>query len=133
MIPKKSSEIINLTAEELNCSESKVDAVVSFYYKNLRKELSSLSEILINVPALGYFQIKPSRVKDSISKIKKELEEFKTDSFNQHVKKNHLEEKLLLLNNINVKIDDFLNKKKEIRNEQAKYYLEKQKTNNGRN
>ena len=69
MIPKKSSEIIKVTAEELNCSESKVDAIVTFYYKNLRKELSSLPELIINVPALGYFQLKIARVKSKIKKI----------------------------------------------------------------
>jgi vacuolar-type H+-ATPase subunit I/STV1 len=133
MIPKKSSEIIKVTAEELNCSESKVDAIVTFYYKNLRKELSSLPELIINVPALGYFQLKIARVKSKIKKIEEELGEFKVSSFKDHTRKSQLEDKLKLLKNASDKADEFLAKKKQVRNEQAKYYLEKQKTDNGGN
>jgi hypothetical protein len=133
MIPKKSSEIIKNTAEELNESESKVDAIVTFYYKNLRKQLSEMPELIINVPSLGYFQLKIARVKSKIKKIEEELSEFEISSFKEHTRKSQLENKLNILKNASLKADEFLAKKKQVRNEQAKYYLEKQKADNGGN
>jgi nucleoid DNA-binding protein len=133
MYPKKSSEIIRQTAEEMNLSESKVDAVVSFYYKNLRKELSSLNHVKVNVPNLGYFEVKPTKVKAAIKGVKKKLEELKDPTFINHYNKIRLEEKLKTLENIQLKINDYLEERKKVRDEQVKYYMEKQKTNNGGN
>ena len=59
--------------------------------------------------------------------------EFKVSSFKDHTRKSQLEDKLKLLKNASDKADEFLAKKKQVRNEQAKYYLEKQKTDNGGN
>lgn len=133
MFPKKSSEIIRQTAEELNISESKTDAVVSFFYKKLRKELSSLSDTKINVPALGYFQIRVNKVNASLKVVKKRLEDNQDPTFTSHYNRVRLEEKLKVLQEIKVKIDKFLEDRKKVRDEQVKYYMEKQKANNGGN
>jgi nucleoid DNA-binding protein len=133
MYPKKASNIIKQTAEELDISQSKVDAVISFYYKELRKELSRIQDLRINVPTLGYFQIKSSKVPISIKNLEKKLENFETETFNEHHNRVRLEEKLEKLKRLNVKIEKFLSERKKVRNEQAKYYLEKQKTDNGGN
>lgn len=133
MYPKKPNLIIKQTAEELNISESKVDAVVSFYYKELRKELSLLRELKVNVPNLGYFQIRPSRVNKSIKKMQDQLKDLQDPTFINHYNKLRLESKLKTLIDIKAKIDVFLEERKKIRDEQVKYYMEKQKANNGGN
>lgn len=133
MYPKKSEHIIKQTAEELNISQSKVDAVISFYYKNLRKQLSAIEDTIINVPALGYFQIRSPKVKASIKVLENKLANFETESFNEHYNRVRLEGKLSKLKNINRKIQELLDEKKKVRDEQVKYYMEKQKANNGGN
>jgi len=133
MTPKKSHDIIRQTAEELNVSEDYVGDLVHFFYKELRSNLSSLSGLKIDCPGLGHFMIRQEKVQRSINFIYKKLEETGSDSFKEYQYRKNLEEKLEKLQNIQVKIKDFLEERKKFRDEQAKYYLEKQKANNGGN
>jgi nucleoid DNA-binding protein len=133
MIPKKPSEIIKATAEEMNISETKVDDIVSFFYKELRKNLSDLTELKIENPGLGYFIVRSLKVDNSIKDINRQLNNVDTKSFKGYHSKKTLEDKLKKLEDIKVKIDAFFEHKTKFRNEQAKYHLEKQKTNNGGN
>jgi len=131
MIPKKPNEIIKATAEEMNISETKVDDIVSFFYKELRKNLSDLTELKIENPGLGYFIIRSQKVDNSIKDINRQLDNVDTKSFKGYHSKKTLEDKLEKLENIKIKINAFFEHKKKFRDEQAKYYLEKQKANNG--
>lgn len=133
MIPKKPSEIIKATAEEMNISETKVDDIVSFFYKELRRNLSDLTDCKIENPGLGYFLIRQLKVDNSITDINRQLDNIDTKSFKGYHSKKTLEDKLKKLEDIKVKIDAFFEHKSKFRDEQAKYHLEKQKTNNGGN
>lgn len=129
MIPKKPSEIIKATAEEMNISETKVDDIVNFFYKELRRNLSDLTELKIENPGLGYFIVRSQKVDNSIKDINRQLDSVDTKSFKGYHSKKTLEDKLKKLEDIKVKIDEFFEYKTKFRNEQAKYHLEKQKTN----
>ena len=48
MIPKKPQTVIKQVSEELDLPESMVDEIVSFYYKEIRKNLSSLEKNIKN-------------------------------------------------------------------------------------
>jgi nucleoid DNA-binding protein len=133
MTPKKSHDIIRQTAEELNLPEHQVSDLVHFFYKELRLTLSNLKGLKIDCPGLGHFIIRQERVKRSIDFINKQLQEKSFDSFKEYQYKKNLEDKLEKLTNIQAKIKDFLEEKQKFRDEQAKYYLEKQKANNGGN
>lgn len=133
MIPKKPSEIIKATAEEMNISETKVDDIVSFFYKELRRNLSDLTDCKIENPGLGYFLIRQLKVDNSITDINRQLDNIDTKSFKGYHSKKTLEDKLKKLEDIKVKIDAFFEHKSKFRDEQAKYHLEKQKANNGGN
>lgn len=133
MIPKKPSEIIKTTAEEMNISETKVDDIINFFYKELRRNLSDLTDLKIENPGLGYFIIRKQKVDNSIEDINRQLNNIDTKSFKGYHSKKTLEDKLKKLENVKVKIDAFFKHKNKFRDEQAKYHLEKQKANNGGN
>lgn len=129
MVPKKATNLIKPVAEELDISEEMLDDMVLFYYSNLRKTLSGLTALKIDVPGLGHFLIRQKRVESSIKKINKTLESTDESSFTSYHYKKLQEEKLKLLLAIKDKIDEFLTERKQFRDEQDKYYLEKQKSN----
>jgi nucleoid DNA-binding protein len=129
MVPTKATNLIKPVADELDISEEMLDDMVTFYYNNLRKTLSGLKGLKIDVPGLGHFLIRQKRVEGGIAKINKTLESTDEDSFNSYHYKKLQEEKLKLLLSIKDKIDEFLIERKQFRDEQDKYYLEKQKTN----
>jgi nucleoid DNA-binding protein len=71
MVPKKPKEIINIVSEETDIPFSVIDDIVSFYYKEVRKNLTNLSDLKINIPGLGDFLIKTSGVRQSIKRFEK--------------------------------------------------------------
>jgi nucleoid DNA-binding protein len=129
MVPTKATNLIKPVADELDISEEMLDDMVTFYYSNLRKTLSGLTALKIDIPGLGHFLIRQKRVESGIAKINKTLESTDEGSFNSYHYKKLQEEKLKLLLSIKDKIDEFLIERKQFRDEQDKYYLEKQKSN----
>lgn len=66
MRPKKAKEFIDEVAQKTNLSKEVVDSVISFYYRELRQHLSSLSSNRVHVTNLGDFVIKHWKVDDKI-------------------------------------------------------------------
>ena len=62
MIPKKPALIVKQVAEDMDIPISTVDDIISFYYKEVRKTLSSLEHLRIDLPGLGNFVIKKKSV-----------------------------------------------------------------------
>jgi hypothetical protein len=132
MIPKKASSLYKEITEEFDISEDLVENLIEDYYKTLRKKMSSLSNLRINVDGLGHFVIKINKVKKAIPHYEKVLENHDTSTFGAYHNKKSVEEKLELLNQINLKADLELNKKKNFKNEKySKINLAKQKTDSG--
>lgn len=59
MRPVKRKELINKTAQQIELPPELVEDIVSFFYSNLHKRLSSGDHYAIQVPNLGIFVIKP--------------------------------------------------------------------------
>jgi hypothetical protein len=132
MIPKKASSLYKEITEEFDISEDLVENLIEDYYKTLRKKMSSLSNLRINVDGLGHFVIKINKVKKAIPHYEKVLENHDTSTFGAYHNKKSVEEKLELLNQINLKADLELNKKKNFKNEKySKINLAKQETDSG--
>lgn len=129
MVPIRATSLINPVAEELNISEEMLEDMVIFYYNNLRKTLSGLVDLKIDVPGLGHFLIRQNKVKSAINKTTLNLEGLDPGSFSSYHYKKLQEEKLKMLLSIKDKIDEFLIERKQFRDEQIKYHLEKEKTN----
>lgn len=120
MIPKKSSILYKPVAEELNISETLVEDLISFYYKEVRFHLSSLSHPRINVDGLGQFVAKSFFIEKTIPRLTNKLMIHDTSTFNAYFSKKQSELKLKSLIALKLKIDEEADKKtkfKKIKNE----------------
>jgi nucleoid DNA-binding protein len=132
MIPKKANSLYKEITKEFDISEDLVENLVELYYKTLRINLSNLSELRINVDGLGHFVIKMQKVKKTIPHYEKVLNNHDTSTFGAYHNKKSVEEKLELLNKINIKVDKELTKKQTFKNEKySQNNLAEQKANTG--
>ena len=69
--PKKAKEFIPSVAEELNLSEDVVKDVVDYYWRAVRKSLSSLDHSRIHLTNLGDFTIKHWKRDEKIEMLEK--------------------------------------------------------------
>ena len=133
MIPKKASSLYKEITKEFEVSEDLVETLVENYYKTLRKKLSSLSNLRINVDGLGHFVIKIQKVKKAIPHYEKVLKNHDTSTFGAYHNKKNVEDKLELLKEIHKKIENELLKRKTFKDEKySKINLAKPETDPGR-
>lgn len=66
MRPKKAKDFIPSVAEQLHLSEDVVKDVVDYYWRNIRKSLSSLDHSRIHLTNLGDFTIKHWKIDEKI-------------------------------------------------------------------
>ena len=117
MIPKKSNSLYREISEEFDISEDLVESLIENYYKTLRKKLSALSDLRINVDGLGHFVLKIKKVKHAIPYYEKVLKNHDTSTFGAYHNKKSVEEKLDLLNKIHEKAEKELIKRKKFKDE----------------
>jgi len=129
MIPKKPNELYKQVAEDLNISESLVDAFMTFYYKEIRKNLSELNHTQINLDGLGVMAVKPKTIDALINKYSNMVKTTDTNTISKYSYKKKLEDKIELLNQVKDKLgvqkelkEKFLKDKKD---EQSNRDLEK--------
>ena len=67
--PKKAKEFISDVAKTTEQSEELVEAIVRFYWQEIRKSLSSLKHQRVHVSNLGDFVIKHWKIDDKIKKL----------------------------------------------------------------
>jgi nucleoid DNA-binding protein len=129
MIPKKPNDLYKQVAEDLNISESLVDAFMTFYYKEIRKNLSELNHTQINLDGLGVMAVKPKTIDALINKYSNMVKTTDTNTISKYSYKKKLEDKIELLNQVKDKLgvqkelkEKFLKDKKD---EQSSRDLEK--------
>ena len=128
MIPKKPNSLYNEIIDEFECSEQLLDDLVHFYYKTLKKRMSSLTDLRLNVEGLGHFVLKMRKVKNTIPHYEKVLSNHDTSTFGAYHNKRSIEEKLEKLKYIDVRIQEELEKRQNFKNEKySKANLEKEK------
>ena len=115
MQPKKPHLIISQVAEELNLPQSLVDDLISFYYKEVRKNLSSLEHPKVNLPGLGDFIILKRSVDRLTYKYTNLSKEYNTDTFKNYHNLKIAESKLERLGHAAKNIEQFAEKKKAFR------------------
>ena len=113
MNPKKSSTLYKEVSEENNVEEVLVADLIDFYYKELRSQLSDLKYPRINVEGLGQFVIKEKLAEVYITKLTKMLPTHDVSTFRAYHNKKAMEEKLRLLNEVTVKIEQEKKRKEE--------------------
>lgn len=128
MIPKKPKEIIKVVSEELDLPQSTVDDIISFYYKEVRKTLSSLEHPKVNIKGLGDFIVMKSSVTRLLKKYNILSEQSRPDTFKNYHNLKLINSKLERLNKISKKITAYLESKKQFKDERFKANMEKPKT-----
>jgi nucleoid DNA-binding protein len=118
MNPKKPNKLYNDIAEELNISNSLVEDIMQFYYKEIRYNLINLKYTRLNAEGLGHFMIKPKVVKSSIQRLEKVVKNHDTSTYKAYHNKKAMEEKLQLLTEIEVEIDKEYQEKQNIKTKQ---------------
>ncbi len=117
MIPKKVNSLYKELTKEFDVTESFVEILVQNYYKELRKKLSGLTDLRINVDGLGHFVIKIHKVKKSIPHYEKVLKNHDVSTFGAYHSKKNAQDKLDLLILINEKAEEELTKRKNFKDE----------------
>ena len=113
MKPKKSNQLYRQVSEDLNVETDLVESLIEFYYKDVRKQLTSLSYPRINIDGLGHFVARHGVVNKAIERISKGLQNHDTSTFKAYYHKKAMELKLELLNLVKQKIDKEFERKIE--------------------
>jgi nucleoid DNA-binding protein len=69
--PRKSTSLIPEVAQETGYSEDVVETVVSYYWREIRKQLSSLAHSRVHVVNLGDFVVKHWKIDERIDHLQK--------------------------------------------------------------
>lgn len=115
MVPKKSKDIYKQLAEEQNLSESLIQDVVEYYYKSVKHNMMQITHPRIDVAGLGQFIVKISTVEKGIEKTEKVLKKQDESTFRGYHFKKVLEERLILLKNIQQKMLEVKEEKRKFR------------------
>lgn len=126
MNPKKSKELISITASELGKSETLVKDITDFYWEHMRKSLSELKKSRIYVAGMGMFVIAPKKLACTKEKYKFIIEKMSTDTFNKYSNKKELENRLVNIEKVFDEITENVERKKQLR-------LIRQNENNNQN
>jgi hypothetical protein len=132
MIPKKHKEIVNIVSEEMDVSSELIDDLTSFYYKSMRRKLSNVEDLKFKLPGLGYFLIRNTGVNKAIKKFESMKNGMGDATFNNYHNRKIIESRLEKLYEINEKIKQFMETKKQFKEnkygKQSENNLEKPET-----
>ena len=115
MVPKKAKDLYKQLAEEQNYSETLVQDVVEYYYKAIKVNMVNLTHPRIDVSGLGHFIVKISTVERGIEKTEKVLAAQDESTFRGYHFKKVLEERLVLLKDIQQKMIAVKEERKKFR------------------
>jgi len=111
MIPKKPKLLYKQLAEETNLNETLIDNLITFYYKEVRSEMSALNHTKIYIDGLGQFIVKSKTVDNLILKYERIIAKADNYSFSSYHNKIRLTTRLEELNAIKLKLQKDKNKK----------------------
>ena len=139
MRPKKAKELIPSVAKKTDISEELVSQITSYYWQEIRRQLSSMQHSRVHVTNLGDFVIKHWKLEEKIKMYEQFEENNKQKGMQQMTARFRTAEKLFDLYNIKKIINeekqraDFIKIHKNASNESKRKYntdLEKQESNN---
>ena len=117
MKPKSHKYFFKSVAEEVKVHKDVVEDIIGFYYANIRKSLSNLSDTHVNVSNLGTFKLRKKRLEKNIKRNKDiigNLEKMTYKGYDKYVPvKNKLKQMENALEMLNKKIKS----KKQFKNE----------------
>jgi hypothetical protein len=122
LVPRSHKKFIEPTAQKLGVDPGVVDDVVSFYWSELRRQLTTMSHHNINVYNLGTFHIKHWKVDEYLATYRKFLDKANVSTFKGFGYKREMEEQYQKLLRLKAALDLEENRKLvkiEERNEYA--------------
>lgn len=128
--PKKAKRDVGNVANELGLSESVVKDVVDYYWREVRRSLSSLAYPRIHITNLGNFTIKHWKLDDMIDKHEKFEESNKQRGMQQMTARFKTAENLFALRNMKRLIDEEKDRKELVKVTKQLDYEIKQKKHN---
>ena len=129
MRPKKAKEFIPEVASELNLSEGCVTEIITQYWQEIRKSLSSLKHQRIHVTNLGDFTIKHWNIDDKIDMLEKWEEKSKLKGLQQMTARFKNVETLFDLKNLKKIIEEERQRMEFIKLHKKKLHEPKRKHN----
>jgi hypothetical protein len=106
MIPKKPKQIIKQLVEDNDLNELLVDSIITFFYKEVRQELTSMNHTKINIDGLGQFVVKTRTVDNLILKYERIIAKLNTYSYKNYHNKVRLTSRLKDLYKIKIILDE---------------------------
>ena len=106
----------NAGTNEFEIQEGLAEDLIEFYYKTLRKKLSNLTDLRINVDGLGHFVIKKGSVSRLIKKYENYMNKYDSQTFTNYHNKKYAESKLEKLKHVKTVIDSSIEEKRTFRN-----------------
>ena len=130
LLPKKAKRDVGKVAKELNLPENVVKDVIDFYWREVRRSLSSLAYPRIHITNLGDFTIKHWKLDDMIEKHEQFEEMNKQRGMQQMTARFKTAENLFELKKIKKLIEEEIDRKEFVKVEKQLDYEIKQKEHN---
>lgn len=115
MVPRKSDEYIKPTAEEEKVSEDLVDAVKTFYWKEVRKSITDMKYHAVFVENLGTFKAKSWKLQDLLTKYTNYINCADTKTFNRMALRMEVENRITRIKDLLSLIDQEGAKKQSVK------------------
>ena len=116
MNPDKVRNLIPSFAMEMGRPVEEVEAVIGFFYKSLRQELSSLSSTVILVENLGNFYVKEKCLDVTMSTVEKLIDGTSNKTIREYTTKQELKESLDKMVNLKSLLQQERNRRVEVIN-----------------
>lgn len=117
MNPKNYRSFYQDIAKDVGVHKDLVSNLVFFFYDKARKNLSGLKNPKINIPNLGTFSIRVSKLKKAIKKNKDILGNLEKMTFDGYDKSIPVKEKLKEMEDLLKKIESNISDKRKFRDE----------------
>lgn len=117
MKPKSHKSFFENVAKEAEVHKDVVEDIITFYYAQVRKNLSNLTDSHINISGLGTFSIRKRKLEKTIKRNKDILGNLEKMTYKGFDKYLPVKEKLKKMEEALTKINIKLDKRKKFKNE----------------
>ena len=115
MLSRKPKDFIKPTAEALGHSEKLVDDITSFYWQQVRYQLSHPTNIALTVANLGMFKIKPWKLDQFVIKYQKIVDHTELDTYQKFAAVKQLEKRKLIIDKLILQVKEQELKKQSVK------------------
>jgi hypothetical protein len=115
LIPKKPDQLIKPVADELGVSEKLVDAVKSFFWKEVRKSITDMRYHSIFIDNLGTFKVKSWKLQELLQKYRDYLNASEGVTFHRMAVRLDIEARILKVEKLIVLLEKEKLKKESVK------------------